>query len=241
MYPATREFQSPHHGVWAPGRSHNALFVHSTRSGQPNRGTVAGNQLELRSTKNWFLSPASRASSHLIVSPSEIVRMVRDDWYSWHAKEHSNRAYAIEMTQALTTDEYHDGHYDNMAICVLHYKTLGVETIYRPGWVNGDGGWTGHEDSPQGRRDGKSDPGDLFDWQRLLAMVNQEDEVRRLMSKNGYVYAENIVEKVVKVKTKVRWYLSPATLQSLQNMPEWDGIEIETITEFDDDSIDVRR
>ncbi len=171
-----REFEALNHGTgWPHGRP-RACMIHATRSGQPNRTSVAGHRLETTSTINWFLSPESRASSNLIISSVEIVRMVSDEDYAWHAKEHSDWMYSIETTQALPTAPYLDGHYELLARAGRHYVSLGVPPVYLPHYSNGMSGFTGHEDSEQGVRDGKSDPGTEFDWDRFIAMIKEPEQ-----------------------------------------------------------------
>ena len=173
-----REFEALNHGSGWPHGKPKACMIYATRSGQPNRTSLAGHRLETRSTINWFKSPASRASSNLIVSPVEIVRMVSDEDYAWHAKEHSDWMYSIETTQALPTDPYLDGHYELLARAGRHYVSLGVPPIYLPHFSNGMEGFTGHEDSEQGVRDGKSDPGSEFDWDRFISMIKESGQNR---------------------------------------------------------------
>lgn len=180
MLKVDRTFEAFNHGTGWPNGKPKACFIHATRSGQPNRKSLAGHAKEMTSTINWFLSPASRASTNLIISPVEIVRMVSDEDYGWHAVEHSDWAYSIEMTQALTTDPFLDGHYELLARTGRHYVSLGVPPVYLPHYSNGMEGFTGHEDSEQGVRSGKSDPGSLFDWDRFISMIqkpHQEDDM----------------------------------------------------------------
>ena len=120
--------------------------------------------------------------------------MVSDEDYAWHAKEHSDWMYSIETTQALPTDPYLDGHYELLARAGRHYVSLGVPPVYLPHFSNGMEGFTGHEDSEQGVRDGKSDPGLEFDWDRFISMIKepeQEDDMGKVfVFHNGFLFAE---------------------------------------------------
>ena len=176
MEVADRTFEAFNHGDGWPNGRPKACFIHATRSGQPNRKSLAGHGKEMTSTINWFKSPASRASTNLIVSPTEIVRMVSDNDYGWHAVEHSDWSYSIEATQALPTDPFLDGHYSLLAKVCREYVKMGVPPVYLPHYSNGMEGFTGHEDSEQGVRDGKSDPGSMFDWDRFIAMIQEPVE-----------------------------------------------------------------
>ena len=59
---------------------------------------------------------------------------------------------------------------------VQPYVLAGVAIRYEPFYVNGRKGFTGHEDSTQGKQVGKSDPGDLFDWPKFIGMLRGETE-----------------------------------------------------------------
>ena len=181
-----REFEALNHGSGWPRGKPKACMIHATRSGQARRTSLAGHRLETRSTINWFKSSASRASTNLIVSPLEIVRMVSDDDYAWHAKEHSDWTYSVEVTQALPSDPYLDGHYELLGRAGRHYVSLGVPPVYLPHFSNGMEGFTGHEDSEQGVRDGKSDPGPEFDWPRFIASIQEpaskEDDMKPFLA-----------------------------------------------------------
>ena len=170
-----RTFETQNQGNGWPNGTPRAVMIHATRSGQPNRRSLAGHKRETTSTINWFLSPASGASSNLIISPVEIVRMVSDEDYAWHAVEHSAWMWSIETTQALPDDPYLDGHYELLARAGRYYVSRGVPPVYLPHFSNGMEGFTGHEDSEQGVRVGKSDPGQEFDWDRFIAMIQQPE------------------------------------------------------------------
>ena len=213
-----RTFEALNHGSGWP-RKPKAVMIHATRSGQPNRTSIAGHRLETRSTINWFKSPASRASSNLIVSPVEIVRMVSDEDYAWHAKEHSDWMYSIETTQALPTDSFLDGHYELLARAGRHYVSLGVPPVYLPHYSNGMEGFTGHEDSEQGVRDGKSDPGSMFDWDRFIAMIQEpveEDDMTTYKLFHTWGPARLwLIQHVADVPIYRRWIVTQAGAQML--------------------------
>ena len=125
--------------------------------------------------------------------------MVRDDQPSWHAKEHSWQAWAIEVTQPEIDTPYEEGHYRLLAEAVRHYMGLGVPLLHLSSlaWGDVDGGIIGHEESAQGIRDGKSDPGPQFDWGKLFGYVDEllnpseEEETVKYIRINGQreVYA----------------------------------------------------
>lgn len=150
-----------------------AVFIHSTRSGLADRVGLAGHAKELESTINWFLNRASNSSAQWVISPTERVRMVPDEFPSWHAKEHSFQAYAIELTQPVVTTPYEEGHYENLVTVCRPYVEQGIQILRLPTfrWGQTEGGFIGHEDSAQGLRDGKSDPGPPFNWPYFLTKL----------------------------------------------------------------------
>lgn len=141
-----------------------AVMIHSTRS---TREDFTDEQ-ELGSTINTFKSSASGVSAHWIVSAKERVRVVRDRDKAWHAGFHNRSAMGIEVTQPTADRPYQDGHYRNLVLVCADYVEMGTPIVFLPNFTNGALGFTGHEDSLQGRGQGKSDPGEQFDWIRFL-------------------------------------------------------------------------
>ena len=173
-YNYDREELSIHYGPGWPELP-TAIVIHSTRSGVSGRASIPGHDLEARSTYNWFKSPASRASSNAIVSVRETILSVPDDRYAWHAKEHSFSSLSIEVTQALSEYRYWDEQYEQVAdLCRYWCIKFDIPMVYRPAWVDGMRGLTGHEDSPQGLRDGKSDPGLSWNWEKFMKILRRD-------------------------------------------------------------------
>src|SRR3990167_4495700 len=183
-----RTYLSPNRSSgWLYGQP-NKVVIHSTRSGQTANWN---HDKEMGATINWFLGTNSSASSNLIISPTEIVRMVPDELPSWHAKEHSWQAWGIEITQPTRDTPIEPGHYDLLAQALRHYQSLGVEPVWLPSLAWGDtaSGWIQHLETAQGLRDGKSDIGYQLDKARLQLMVQggtlQEEDMPRLVRKAG--------------------------------------------------------
>ncbi len=166
-----RTVLSPNYSPGWPYGKPQAVMIHSTRSGQN-----WSHAQELGSALNTFSSRASEVSAHCVVSPDEAVRVVADENRAWTAGQHNGYAYQIELTQALTTTPYEEGHYRNLVVVVQPYIMAGVPVLYEPFYVNGRKGFTGHEDSTHGKQNGKSDPGDLFDWPKFIGMLRGETE-----------------------------------------------------------------
>jgi hypothetical protein len=166
------------------------VVIHSTRSGRSDADWT--DDKEMAATLSWFLTSASNASAHWVVSATEKVRVVLDTDRSWHAKEFSHVAYGIELTQPLRSTPYTEGHYRNLVEVCRDYVAMGVPVRHLPRISQQVGkGFTGHEETAQGVRDGKSDPGPVFDWDKFIAMLTpQEDEMRLIRTPGGYVHLE---------------------------------------------------
>jgi len=172
---ATRTILSPnHYKGWTEGPP-RAVIIHSTRSTVASKTDVQ----ELQSTINWFMTVNSQASSHWVVSELERVRIVEDKYPAWHAVEHSWEAYGIEITQPTSDRPYKEGHYQNLVKVCLPYVQAGIPVIHLPSFNYGDTqrGFVGHEETQQGRRDGKSDPGSQFDWTKFISMLTMEADM----------------------------------------------------------------
>jgi N-acetyl-anhydromuramyl-L-alanine amidase AmpD len=177
MIKIDRKEPSIWYGEW-PSEFPHAIVIHSTRSGQPDRGSIAGHDLEIQSTTNWFKSTASHVSANFVVSPREIVETVPVTRYGFHAKEHSVHSFSIEITQALTNQGYYQSQYDQVAhICNELCKDFNIRKVYLPSYSNGMNGITGHEDTEQGQRDVKSDPGLNWDWDKFIQILRGLDDM----------------------------------------------------------------
>jgi hypothetical protein len=185
---------SPNFTPGWPGGRPKALVVHSTRSGQD-----WADEIELSATLNWFSLPG-KPSAHWVISATEQVRVVADENRAWHAKEHSDAMFGIELTQPLPGTAYQEGHYAGLVkVCREFYPDIPPMHIFNA--VNGIQGYTGHEDTAQGHRDGKSDPGDPFNWDKFLRMLRAKeeddmtDEERKLLQdmKAGFDFQNKII------------------------------------------------
>ena len=136
----------------------------------------------MSATLNWFSLDHANVSSHWVISATEKVRVVHDNDKAWHAGTHNSSAFGIELTQPTSDRAYQDGHYKNLVEVCQTYVAMGVPIVFKDNFANGQQGFTGHEDSQQGKSVGKSDPGDIFDWNRFFNMLRgtEEDEVDEL-------------------------------------------------------------
>lgn len=175
--PIDRVDPSIWYGGWFDGPP-VGIAIHSTRSGVANRETIVGHDREMLSTTNWFKSEDSRASANIVVSPRETVQTVPDHRYAWHAKEHSWKTLSIEVTQALATQPYYDEQYERAAaVCHVWCHNFSIPKEYLYVYIDGMKGITGHENLPQGVRDGKSDPGPMWDWDKFMNILRGLDNM----------------------------------------------------------------
>ena len=138
--------------------SGKAVVIHATRSG------VSMNPNEFQGTLNWFKRADVGLSSHWVISRTGVTaRVVNDDCLAVHAGEHNATHWGIELEQGVEADGFTGPQIDALvAVCKGYVADFGVPPIHistgtAPGFI-------GHEETPQGRRVGKSDPGAGFPW-----------------------------------------------------------------------------
>ena len=130
------------------------------------------NPNEFEGTLNWFKNPASQVSSHWVIGRDGTrARIVADDLLAWHAGEHNATHWGIELEQGVESDGFTDTQMDALvAVCKSYVGDFGVPIAHS---MNG---FVGHQETSQGLRVGKSDPGALFDWGRLLSGLTAPPE-----------------------------------------------------------------
>lgn len=153
------------------------VVIHATRSG------VSNNPNELQGTINWFLRRDVGLSAHWVVGPNgEKVRMVPDTMQAIHAGEHNATHWGIEVCQGVESDGFAEAQYEALEdICIGYVEDFGVPVIHV--LDSSQKGFIGHEETAQGIRQGKSDPGRLFDWTKFISSltipeVKEEDDLK---------------------------------------------------------------
>ncbi len=150
---------SPNKGPAMVG--YRGVIIHSTRGGQ-----VPGK--ELQATINWFSNPASRVSAHRNVGVNgENYKFVDEDIQAWHAGENNLYYLGIELEQGNINDPFTDKQYVVTAQIVREWSKKYGFQVNRQNVL-------GHEETEQGRRVGKTDPGPMFDWDKFMALANSD-------------------------------------------------------------------
>jgi N-acetyl-anhydromuramyl-L-alanine amidase AmpD len=143
------------------------VVIHSTRGG------TADAETDYRATINWFLNPASEVSAHMVVGPSRVCRMVPDDEVAWHAGENNHTHLGMEIAQTRVDAPYSDSQYRAAAAVVRGWcERYGIPMEHVGSQTQR--GLIGHQETEQGRRVGKSDPGPTFNWDYFMRLVRQE-------------------------------------------------------------------
>jgi N-acetyl-anhydromuramyl-L-alanine amidase AmpD len=142
------------------------VVIHSTRSGTSN------NPSEFEGTLNWFSRTDSQVSSHWVVGrDGRKARVVSDGQQAWHAGEH-NVGWGIELEQGVSSDGFTKKQLDSLVeICAGYVMDFGVPAVHT--LDAGQTGFIGHEETRQGKRVGKSDPGPTFPWDEFIEDLKQ--------------------------------------------------------------------
>lgn len=181
----------------------SGAIIHATRSGIPNRPAW----LEYNSAVNWMKSehnfvdvngiPAGAGGnpnakwyggmSSVIIGGGKTCHVMPDEMVPrFSAGTHDFRALSIEMGQGTINDRYDDKDIDLLWNYLNEKSVKYVFPITRIPFVDGaNRGWpglVGHEDTAQGKGQGKSDPGAIF-WQQFMEAGKFSMEDRELLYK----------------------------------------------------------
>jgi hypothetical protein len=155
------------------GVTPSLFIVHSTRSGDVAREDAA----EAASTLAWFRNLNAQSSSHFLVSGfGRVYPLVDIENSAWHAGNHNPASIGVELTQPTTNHPFTSLHYEGLALAFLltnlYLRADGLPPIpaFHTASVNTPG-ILGHDETPQGKASGKSDPGPRFDWAYFLSLL----------------------------------------------------------------------
>lgn len=139
------------------------IVLHSTRSGLADEDALTK---EYGRTISWFMSPRAEASAHRVIgyAPGQHAQLVADDYIAWHAGEMNGAWLGIEFCQPRAADPFSDYQISvGIAVCLEWCIRYGIETSLKT--------IVRHQDTVQGRRWGKTDPGDMFPYADFVATV----------------------------------------------------------------------
>ncbi len=141
------------------------VVIHSTRGKLPPGQEVAA-------AVSWFMNPLSKASAHLVIglNQGQIYKMVDEEYQAQHAGFLNFAYLGIELEQGKITDEYSDFQYFSSARAIRAWSKSKGFPVIRSGKTLTV---LGHDETSQGEKEKKSDPGPKFNWSRLLSYVRQ--------------------------------------------------------------------
>lgn len=146
------------------------VIIHATRSG------VSMNPTEFDGTLNYMAMPGTTSSQWVISRTGLKARVVPDNLQAWHAQEDNVRTWGIELEQGVENDGFTPEQlYALQDVCRgyvqdFHVPAIHVGSSTEPGFV-------GHQETIQGRRNGKSDPGHLFPWLSFIAALEGDPDL----------------------------------------------------------------
>ena len=145
------------------------LLIHSSRGGNP---TLTAEE-ELTSTLGWFKSSLGRPSSQrasandVIAANGDRYEVVHPNHAAWGATYLNQRAVQIELVQQTIDTPFTDAQYETL---IPRLKQLcddyGIPFIHV--MFEDSRGVMGHDETVQGRGWGKSDPGPMFEWEKVF-------------------------------------------------------------------------
>lgn len=141
---------SPNHG--AVRARTRGIIIHSTRGG------ASSFDAEFEATCAWFANPSSQVSAHRVIGYNgEGAVCVGDGLIAWHAGEFNSDYLSVELVQPYPWNEYSDSQYRTLSE-LLHFWCEKYNIPYSRKYI------IGHDEVTPG----KTDPGDLFEWDRLF-------------------------------------------------------------------------
>lgn len=172
----------PHEWKWRVRTRHiDGILWHATRGGQWYDGNT-----ELNAYLNWCRSPNNRVAypggdyagiASYGIGPGRIVECVPDGYLpAWSSHPSDEHVISVEVAQSNNGQPIEP---ETIAACVAFAREMSQRYGFPLTRVYPSNDWTwsgmaGHEDTVQGRAQGKTDPGAEF-WVPFLAALNQEE------------------------------------------------------------------
>lgn len=172
------------------------ILIHATR------GDIA-TEAQYRATVNWFTSAGNRAkdgggnpldfgsqSDFCVGAQGEIAQFgdyhaTRPNWsagfgVSFADNAVDDHAISIEVAQRQASDPYTPASIDALVwLCARLASEYSVPIVHIPSWDQSrrqpvPRGFIGHEETANGRKLGKSDPGPMFPWPAFLQRLGTQ-------------------------------------------------------------------
>lgn len=141
---------SPNHGGIRTRT--DGCVIHSTR------GNASSWQNEFNGTLNWFKSPASQVSAHIVIAADGTVATCVDDaLVAWHAGEHNTDMLGVEICQSRLGEQITGAQYRSLAWWLRRMSA-------KYGFLLTLNHLPEHKDTAQGKRVGKSDVGNPYSF-----------------------------------------------------------------------------
>ena len=174
---------SPNHGGTRP--ESRLVILHATRGPtkpQAGEALVATLEREYHNSiaymcKTLAQGNTSQVSPHFVVGPYMVCRLVHDDAESWATGNRAVAAYdlnqeslSIEVAQPAYLPPFVDFQYEACADLTVQWcMKYGIPLEHIAPFTDATAhGITEHEETRDGRYDGKSDLGDKWDWARFM-------------------------------------------------------------------------
>jgi N-acetyl-anhydromuramyl-L-alanine amidase AmpD len=131
------------------------------------------NPTEFEGTLSYMETPGT-VSSHWVIARAGLkARVVPDNQQAWHAGSDNDNSVGIELEQGAEQDGFTPEQIAALVdVCKGYRDDFGVPVYHVHD--SGSGGFVGHQETEQGRRNGKSDPGALFPWDAFIAALVPE-------------------------------------------------------------------
>ncbi len=189
---------SPNHS--GPRAATLGVVIHSTRGG------ASSQEREYEATCNWFSRPASEVSAHRVIGfDGNGAICIEDDLVAWHATNHNFRWLGVELTQPTINDAYSEAQYATLRALLKEWRNKYGFPLDRDHLV------AHSEINSQ-----KSDPGPLFDWEKVLEddMQSIVDSLNKAWSKLDEIQAkvgpgvlvdlaEEVKQQIVEIKVAI--------------------------------------
>jgi N-acetyl-anhydromuramyl-L-alanine amidase AmpD len=160
--------------IWmrSPNYKANRPFTRGNVS-HSTRGGTSSDELELKSTLNWFMNTASQASSHAVIAKNgDIYLMVPLEHEAWTTGYLNNQYTGVELVQARRGDIITVAQYKSYAWWLLvefrkKYPGVPISRVTLPE----------HKDTSQGISVGKTDVDLPFTTEELLKYVEYNKDL----------------------------------------------------------------